>query len=183
MQTESMMGSSADESGRLVISELTLILINELPDGGQAAVKPVSPAPTKTLADSLNVMSVGFDVDGKLWSICSTTEGHCSQMGCGSGEKLSDTELETNKHANQYLSGELQFSDDRARILAIDEGKIAVWDSVTGKRIATLEPPAGNGAHRGSVARMIVQNRVWTDAEWRSVASRFTSYCLGCEFR
>lgn len=149
VQTESMTGSSADESGRLVISELTLILSNELPDGAQAAVKPVSPAPTKTLADSLNVMSVGFDMDGKLWSIAARQKVTVRRWDAESGEKLSDTELETNKHANQYLSGELQFSDDRARILAIDEGKIAVWDSVTGKRIATLEPPAGNGAHRG----------------------------------
>lgn len=118
-------------------------------DGGNDSAQLLRPEPTRSLADSLNVMSVGFDNRGDLRTVATRSKVAVRRWNIESGEKQGEVELQTDLHANRFLMGELQLSPDRSRVMAISDGEVVIWDAASGKELARLKSVNGLGAHRG----------------------------------
>lgn len=116
-----------------------------------ATERPLRTGPTKELPDSLNVMAIGFDRDQRLWSIATRRTLTSRRWNLETGELQVERTLESNQHANRYLSGELSLSPDCTRTMAIHDGGIQIWDTASGKLVTQLKSDANSSLkmHRG----------------------------------
>ncbi|MCA9173020.1 MAG: M48 family metalloprotease [Planctomycetales bacterium] len=95
----------------------------------------------KTLPDSLNVMAVGYDDTGLLWSVATRKEVTARRWDVNTAKQVSEVRLKIDKHANHYLSGELMLSPDCKRALAVVDGGVVIWDTATGQEVVRLTAP------------------------------------------
>ena len=129
------------------------LIVKDAREEPAAVRKPGAPA--FVLPDHLNVMAVGFDPDSQDLVTVAIEKDVAVRVWDLAAKKLKrEVKLETDKHGNFFLQGQLTLSGDRQRVIAILDGKMAIWDTTTGKLVKTLvlPPEMQNSLLRGLTA-------------------------------
>ncbi len=119
-------------------------------DEAKKVAIPVKPQPWQSLPDSLNIMAVQFDEEDFLWSLSTREKLVVRKWNLKDDQMVQECTLETDKHANHYLTGELIITKDCKKALGILGHEIHVWDTSTGKRLSALQT---SGMHINEMMR------------------------------
>jgi beta-lactamase regulating signal transducer with metallopeptidase domain len=98
--------------------------------------------PALLLPDHWNVMSVGFDHDGKELVTASTQSFATIRRWDLVGKKLiSEIKLAGDKHGRSFREGTLMLSADCRRVIAATYDYVGTWETATGQLVKTLSIP------------------------------------------
>lgn len=131
-----------DWKGNLHSGELKFRVVAAASPDGELPVVLRPKAPTIVLPDHLNVMAVRFADEGReLITMAMEHDVTIRRWDVARKELKSEVKLETKLHGNQFLSSQFQFSDDRRMVIGIDDDRIGIWETATGKLVKNLGMP------------------------------------------
>ena len=98
--------------------------------------------PAFVLPVHLNVMAVQFVGDDKeLVSVATQSMVTIRTWDVDKKRLKREVKLDSDKHGNFFLTGQLRLSADGQRLAAIVSGQVGVWDTATGKLVKMLTLP------------------------------------------